>query len=257
MRKLIILTVTIIFPGIIFGYTAGPPDGAANNPPAYNNCSFCHNTYAVNSGNGSFSIEGLPEFYEPGVTYSFSIELEDMDQRKWGFEISAQLDNFSNGGELIIIDPDHTQFSTQSDIDYVKHTSSGSYSGTLNASPGWDVSWTAPAEGTGTVTFYGSGNAANRNSSSSDDYIYTLDIAVPEIVPPPEPVEHLVISVDGGDVTLSWPEAAGATEYNIYRSNDPYFEPAGVPNQSVTGTSFTDDGAAMAGVYFYIVTAVN
>lgn len=257
MSRLLIFTLSITIPGIIFGYTAGPPDGIANNPPSYNNCTYCHNTYAVNSGNGSFSMVGLPEFYEPGQSYTFSIELEDIDQRKWGFEISAQLENFANGGELIIIDPDHTQFSTQSNIDYVKQTSSGAYSGTLNASPGWDVSWTAPVTGMGTVTFYGSGNAANRNSSTSGDYIYTLEIAVPEYAAPPEPVEYLVISASGNDVILSWPAATGAAEYNIYRSSDPYFEAGGTPYQTVSGTSYIDIGMVSAGTYHYIVTASN
>jgi len=257
MRRLLNLTISTILPGMIFGYTAGPPNGIANNPPSYNNCTFCHDTYAVNSGNGSFIMVGLPEFYEPGQSYTFSIELEDIDQRKWGFEISAQSENYANGGELIIIDPDHTQFSTQSNIGYVKQTSSGAYSGTLNASPGWDVSWTAPVAGTGTVTFYGCGNAANRNSSTLGDYIYTIAIAVAEIVLPPDPVEYLVIAVSGDNVILTWTAAAGAAEYNIYRSEDPYFEPSGVPYQTVTGTSFSDDGVVTAGVYFYIVTAAN
>ena len=257
IRKLSAASIVIILHGSVFGFSASPPNGMANNPPAYNNCTFCHSTYTVNSGNGSFSIEGLPEFYESGQSYTFSIELEDLDQRKWGFEIAALTENLINGGTLVITDPDHTQLATLSRVDYVKQTSSGSYSGTVNASPGWEVSWTAPAAGTGTVTFYGSGNAANQDNSNQGDYIYTLEKTVDEIAPPPDPVEYLVISIEDQDVILTWPEAAGAAGYNIYRSADPYFTAGGTPYGTVTGISFTDAGALTGGGYFYMVTAVN
>lgn len=257
MNRNLLFFCLLLIPVLVSASPTGPHNVYANNPPNYLNCTQCHNSYPLNSGDGSYYLTGLPAEYVPGQAYDITVNLEDPDQQKWGFQLAMQLEDNSQGGSIVLPDPLLMQnFWLMPGIG-VMHTEAGNYAGTFHASPGWEVEWTAPDAGSGTVTFYGSGNAGNNRSATAGDYIYTLEVAVPEYVAPPDPVEYLVIAVSGDNVILTWTVAAGAAEYNIYRSEDPYFEPSGVPYQTVTGTSFSDYGAVTAGVYFYIVTAAN
>ena len=68
------------------------------------------------------------------------------------------------------------------------------------ASGSWEIEWTAPSAGAGTVDFYFAGNAANQNGSTSGDYIYTINVTVPEQIlgvadfPVRAPENHTLIS---------------------------------------------------------------
>ncbi|MCP4167984.1 MAG: hypothetical protein GY759_19105, partial [Chloroflexi bacterium] len=65
------------------------------------------------------------------------------------------------------------------------------------------------------------------------------------------------IAVDSGDVMLSWDAVDGATEYNIYRANTPYFTPGSPSYASTTDTTWTDPDPNALGDsainYYYIV----
>ena len=259
MRKITNSIVLLLTPVLLLAYSSGPPDQYSNNPPNFSNCTACHSSFVVNSGDGSFFIEGLPEEYNPGQTYTITVQLEDPGQLRWGFLLTAQLENLNEGGTLAVVDPVNTQISLQagSANDYIKQTRTGTYAGTAGASPGWEFEWTAPLVGSGDVTFYASGNAANANNSTSGDYIYTLQVSIPEFIAPPEAIEDLVISIEGDNVTVSWSEVTGATVYNIYRSTDPYFAIGGAPYATVPTAGFADTGAVSGTAYFYIVTAEN
>ena len=74
-------------------------------------------------------------------------------------------------------------------------------------------------------------------------------------------VDGLSNSRSGNDVILNWLDAAGASEYKVYRATDPYFTPDDAVNllATVTGTSYTDQKATgNASInYYYKVLAVD
>jgi fibronectin type 3 domain-containing protein len=69
------------------------------------------------------------------------------------------------------------------------------------------------------------------------------------------PIANLIISIEGENAILHWDAVPGALVYHIYRSNEPYFDIAGMnPIASVTEPSFTDFEIITNNRYFYRVT---
>jgi hypothetical protein len=162
---------------IVWAYSSTPPDDRAGNPPNTMTCKApgCHNTFDLNSGDGSLSIEDVPFAYVPGETYSVTITLSDPGQRRWGFELTALDADNQQAGTFVITDPTNTQLSDNGGTspDFVKQTRTGSFAGISDGPISWTFEWTAPSPAVGNVTFYAAGNAANNNGSTSGDYIYT------------------------------------------------------------------------------------
>ena len=203
MKQLIIL-VSILVPLIVFASPNGPHQVYANNPPNNWNCTQCHNSFPVNSGDGTFAVLGIPDAYEPGESYTLSVTLEDIQQQRWGFQLAIQLADNSQAGQMLLPDSINTQsFFTLPGIG-VMHTNVGTYAGTFHVSPGWTVEWVAPEAGSGTVGFYASGNAANYGTGTDGDYIYTFSQFIDEMMPAPITVNltpygtPIVIPVNGG-----------------------------------------------------------
>jgi len=68
-------------------------------------------------------------------------------------------------------------------------------------------------------------------------------------------IEDLIITIDVNDIILSWTEIPDAVSYNIYRSDEPYFDISLItPIASVTQPEFVDENVLPEGPYFYIVT---
>ncbi len=80
-------------------------------------------------------------------------------------------------------------------------------------------------------------------------------------VTPPSIPSNITISVDteSGEVILNWDASTGnPTGYHIYRSNDPEFDPERtvlISTNTALDTTFTDEGIAGIGNFFYRVTA--
>ncbi len=160
-------------------YSDGPPNGYTGGPPYFENCTTCHYTYEVNSGDGTLQLIGLPAAYEPGETYQLQVQLADLGQLRWGFELTviddSDPDSPLSGGQLSVTDPINAQMSEDyfNDEDYMKQTEVGSFSAVFDGPVTWDFAWTAPGLETPSVTFYFAGNAANNNGIFLGDYIYT------------------------------------------------------------------------------------
>ncbi len=179
-----ILSVSLLslLASVAWGYSSGPIDGVAGDPPAYANCTQCHASFPVNSGDGLLQLLGLPEAYQPDSTYMLVIALVDTGQIRWGFEMTSILNDGNQGGILDPIVPLWVQLSEGpgTDRDYVKQTTLGTFEDSLFGV--WVVSWTAPLVGSDSVHFYLAGNAANGNRGSNGDYIYTDSVHVPELI---------------------------------------------------------------------------
>ena len=180
LQGILCLGLLSLFTAAAWGYSSGPLDGYCGDPPNFNNCTACHSSYPVNSGDGLLELLGLPEAYQPDSTYGLIIALMDTGQIRWGFEMTSILNNGNQGGILDPIIPIWVQLSEGPgvDRDYVKHTALGTFEDSLYAV--WVVSWTAPPVGADSVHFYLAGNAANGNGTNQGDYIYTISVHVPE-----------------------------------------------------------------------------
>jgi hypothetical protein len=182
-RKVIGRLVIVAAVGLPLGlaaeimWSSGPADGFTG-APGENTCQQCHE---FGPGDGSLELLGIPAEYIPNATYDLIVRLEDPGQQRWGFELTA-VDDVGNGaGSFTITDPVHTQLSDNNPStarDYVKHTSAGTYNGTLDGPVTWTFQWTAPAGSAGEVTFYVAGNAADGDGTTLGNYIYSASVSL-------------------------------------------------------------------------------
>lgn len=176
-NAVLVLLACCALPVTAFAYSSGPPDGFSGNPPFDSDCTTCHFSFDVNSGDGNLEILGLPPEYEPGATYPLTVRLSDPGQVRWGFELTVldDLDFGLQGGQLEVTDPVSTQISIdpENEADYLKQTSDGIRDGVPDGPVDWTFSWIAPGPEKQSVTFYIAGNAADGDYSLTNDYIYT------------------------------------------------------------------------------------
>ena len=178
-RLIAVLAVTAtLSAGSVLAYDDGPPDGVAGDPPQFMNCTLCHDSYEVNSGNGGLQILDLPPVFTPGQSYDLRVRLFDPGQMRWGFEITAMDAQDQQAGTFEITDAVHTQLSDNpgTQPDYVKHTLDGTYWHTPDGPVEWTLRWTAPE--VSSVTFYAAGNAADGTEDPGLDYIYLTQATV-------------------------------------------------------------------------------
>lgn len=251
-----------------FAYSGGPPDGRAGNPPANSTCVSCHSSFALNSGDGFLELL-LPETYQPGQTYTITVNLADPGQSRWGFELTALNSENNQAGIFLVTDQENTQLSDNdgNSADYLKHTSSGTFRTQQQAS--WSFDWIAPVEESGEIVFYAAGNAANNNDFTSGDYIYAVSLPVPEsesyvnssntAIPPavfqisdvyPNPFNSQVrfdVSVPRNvNLKVKVVNTIGQTVSVIYD---------GSVNKGIT--SFEWDALGAAGIYFLVAETAN
>lgn len=185
--------VSVLITSTVFASSGGAPAGRAGDPPGNSNCTACHSG-TVNSGSGTLGLTPLSQ-YTPNETYDLTITLTDDGQLRWGFQLIPKDDNADPQGTLIVTDDTNTRLNSG----YLTHTSTGTFQGSTDGGE-WSFQWTAPAAGTGPVTFFLAGNAADNNRQTSGDNIYTISITVPENTTttpeaPPVPVSPVLTNV--------------------------------------------------------------
>ena len=158
----------------------GGPAGAAGAPndPA-NGCarSGCHSggtTPRAGLINSNIPAAG----YIPGQTYSFTISITEAGISKWGFQASPQSSTGALLGSIILTNVNETRFAAGGGNKYITHTTAGNSGST--GSKSWSFDWTAPAIGSGLVTFYANVNASNGNGSSNGDQIFNGSVSYQE-----------------------------------------------------------------------------
>jgi len=173
------LLAAILVAATAAAFSGGPLDGLTN-APGEGNCTGCHASFPLNSGTGVLDIVNVPTAYTPGTDYDLTISLSDPDASRWGFEMTVLDGTDAFTGALAALDA-NTQVSTGGALGrtYVKQTSPGTNNGQTGSNT-WTVRWTAPAGGTGDVTFYIAGNAANGNFTTSGDRIYAVALPLQE-----------------------------------------------------------------------------
>lgn len=136
----------------------------------------CHNTFALNSGEGSVVLSSANMVnwqYVPGTTYQMSLTVSLATSNKFGMGLEALTDELSNGGTLVITDAASTQIKNHTISGVVRrnvvHTNGG---GLGTGSKTFNFNWVAPSTDEGPITFYFAGNATNSGNNSSGDRIY-------------------------------------------------------------------------------------
>ena len=157
----------LIISSILLGYSGGPPSGYANNAPSYQNCTVCHSG-SVNSGGGSVTFIGLPDYYIPGEVYSIGLIVTGANERGYGFQAIAMTDNNVAGS-----------LSLNSNSNYAENNGDYIQQSTRAISGSWVFDWIAPSVNVGDVTFTASGLATGGSSGTSGDDVYTVAITIP------------------------------------------------------------------------------
>jgi Secretion system C-terminal sorting domain len=166
----------LLMTSMAMAFSSGPLPGYAGNNGVY--CTACHSSFELNSGDGGLELSALTE-YTPGETYSIQVSLSDPGQQRWGFQITAVDVTGGFAGTFVITDAVNTQLNAGT---YVNHTTAGTNNGDPSGNS-WSFDWTAPAAGSGDVTFYLAGNAANGNFNNQGDYIYSHELVAGEAAP--------------------------------------------------------------------------
>ena len=218
------------------GYTGSPGDFNQT-------CASCHGgspvTVAANAITSTIPATG----YVPGQTYTITVTANHPTFNRFGFMITAEANsNNAKAGTWIITNSSQTQISP---TNYVAHTSGGTMGS--NNSKTWSMNWTAPAAGTGAVTFYAAINRTNNNSATSGDQVATATLSVSENTPPPPP-PTLVLSID----TIRAEKCLGDCRGEVVASAT-----GGVPPYtfSISGGNFT--GLCEGNYWVYVADSIN
>jgi len=149
MNKKTLLLLSATFIAVVMGayevlYPTGAPAGYTGSPGDGNNCTSCHGGTATTSA-GWITSNVPASGYVPGTTYQVTATNSLSGSGKYGFEVSPQNASGTQLGTLIA----GTGSQLVGNGKYVTHTNA------TIANNSWTFNWTAPAAGTGDVTFYG------------------------------------------------------------------------------------------------------
>jgi hypothetical protein len=170
------LIILLVIPGlaILLATTGGPPAGYTGSPLDGTDCTNCHTPGPATPVTDWLSSDIPAEGYSPGNTYTIEISTIGATTSKMGFQITAET-AAAKAGLFVITNSSRTQLTAPQTV---THTAAGTDPvGTPNS---WTMDWTAPEEGTGSVTFYASVNATNADGSNSGDQIYVASLEVME-----------------------------------------------------------------------------
>lgn len=185
IKKLLILIPVFILSVAALDINSNSAPASSSGAPDEKDCSTagCHATYAANSGPGSITvqIEGAPQQYVPGKTYTISVEVNQPNINRFGFQLLALNQANDNAGTLSPIDYTSNQvvsgYGDFASRKYITYT----YKSTEAITPGtgkWYFKWTAPTTSQGKITFYAAGIAADNNGNDAGDYTYTKSISL-------------------------------------------------------------------------------
>ncbi|MEW6467909.1 MAG: choice-of-anchor V domain-containing protein [Bacteroidota bacterium] len=155
---------------------SGAPTGRTGSPGDGNNtCGGCHTGTAVTTASGLITSNIPLSGYLPGQTYTITASITGSGTR-YGFQATAEKSGGTKVGTLIATNTTETQ--TQGvPVRWITHKTAGT---TGTGGKTWTFNWTAPALGTGAVTFYAAFNRANNNGTSAGDVIVKSTLTVQE-----------------------------------------------------------------------------
>lgn len=184
-KKTTLLSIALVFGGIFyasinnnaFTNPDGSPNARTGSPGDGNNTcaiSGCHGGSAVQTRAGIITSNIPVEGYTPGQRYTITATTQST-RNSFGFQISPQSMSGTKLGTMIITNASETKLTGAGK--YITHTSTANG---VNGVKAWSFDWTAPAAGTGNVTFYGCFNYANGDGGTGGDSIVKSTLVVAE-----------------------------------------------------------------------------
>jgi len=235
------VTAFFAFPLYLISENTGAEPGHTGGPfPGERTCgrAQCHNT-TPDTGPGGVSVTAngapLDQFrYTPGETVDLIVRIEDPDQGRWGFQITARSsdDGCRSEGSLAPAGGDNIRILEGIPVGPCSGPQYATHSFPPKLGPGsqeYNVSWTAPSTNVGPIMFAAAGNAANGNNQNTGDRIYTMQATVePAVSEPPPPTP----SISSGGVVLATlaPTVTRAAPNAIVSIFGQEFAPAGTQN---------------------------
>ena len=232
------------------------PPANKTGAPGSGTCAECHSPASGGNGSASISFGGGLTTYTPGTTYDMSITINDPGQKRWGFSMVARNAANQNVGTWIVTNTTNTQIHSSG-----THMSHKNAPNNIFDTFTFSFQWTAPAAGTGKVTFYTSANAANGNGSTNGDYIYTTNLMVEEEVALPPTISFstfnpfcsdsndgsATVIPEGGTAPYSYLWLTGATTQTINNLGGGTYEVTVTDDsgQTAVGAVTINDPAAM------------
>jgi hypothetical protein len=188
MMKHLKWMLALVSPALMLSFSFENSNGKAGHTgsPGEQTCarSGCHDTYALNTGPGSISINvvgAANNTYVAGQTYEVNVTIAQSGSNLFGFNVEALQPSGNNAGTL------NTGVGSQAINVTVGANVRRNLTHTLAAGASsnqhtFSFTWTAPTDGSD-VTFYVAGNAANSNGSDSGDRVYTTTLNLSEAIP--------------------------------------------------------------------------
>lgn len=184
IKTKIALAITALAVGSIFivkfsssagANATGAPTSNTGSPGDGTNCTSCH-TGSASSQAGLITSTIPMTGYVPGQTYTITGSITTSGKTKFGFQVSPQNASGDLKGTMTVTNSTNTQLISSGK--YITHKFSGTNFSSGTAT--WSFDWTAPAAGSGDVTFYGSFNSTNSSSTTTGDIISLSSLTVSE-----------------------------------------------------------------------------
>lgn len=270
MKKVVLILSTVVCGFIIFsadvkqGHSddTGAPNANTGSPTDGATCtqSSCHDDGSASAG-GSITSNIPVNGYIPGQTYTITASAIDPNGNavKFGFQVSPQAANGTQLGTMVVTNATTTKLTSGGK--YITHKLAGTGNGT-NGTRAWSFDWTAPAAGTGSVTFYGAFNVSNNNSARTGDKIYNTTLVVPEgTVGINEDLALTGVAIypnpSNGNFNVAVNNATGVVETNVFSAEGKLVysqthQNIGMGKQNI---SLNLNSKLDAGIYFIAVKA--
>lgn len=181
MKKTIVLFLFVLLALSIVAFDTLRQNGIAGRTgsPGETTCTACHGAAST----GTISISISPSFsmgYMPGSSYTISVTVSESGRSRFGFDCEALTAGNTNGGTLAVI-AGTTDVKTLASGTKTNITHTGTGNSTANSHT-FNFRWTAPASGSGTITFYTAGIAANGDGiDNAADHTYKTSLPVSEM----------------------------------------------------------------------------
>jgi hypothetical protein len=173
LNMAILSVLALVFMSNRGGSPGGRSGSTTDNGATCSTNGGCHNSSSAPASQDMISTNVPSNGYAPGSSYDITINISDEGTSVWGFEMMAEDKNglpvgaFSNNSQVN---------SLNSGLRATHKFASSSSSDAQT----WIANWTAPASGTGSVTFYVSAMAANGNGNNRGDRVFIDTISITE-----------------------------------------------------------------------------
>ncbi|MBS1832425.1 MAG: hypothetical protein JST65_06925 [Acidobacteria bacterium] len=143
------------------------------------------------------------------------VTLADPTAARWGFSLTVRKESSTDfvGSFAVPSEPTTRVIQLNGTNRYATHSPNGTFRQQASQAA-WEVDWTAPAAGTGSVRFYAAGNAANNNGlADGGDKIYTGSLSIAEASSGP-------VSITPGNTVIPQFVFGGGWTSSLYFTNN-------------------------------------